>query len=650
MTYITDLPDDDAIREGLSYAYDFWQPRNKFISDMRDSMEGKNKIEAPTNTSYKIRTLHTYGMASVVNEKAARFSHLPVIQVVPAGDERDDRAASSELEKALNVATQEMERRSDGDVWSRCVLDAIYLDEGVERIERAPAAFWPEVVTLVDGKPTLPFEDELSMAAIKQYKKQYGIPLRSVYVPLENVFPIYEGATCVENYEIEVRTLRSVVRNPLFAKAAEFLQSASVGAREGLRQKVTIVHYTNAIWHAYYILTPSVIGGDTVTDWPDLTQQNLTNVGTPIFLHAYEHNCGEVIYNFIGGRFGGWKTSNNRIEGVGKGLLELNSASDEVVSQVFTNIRAKYWPTLLQKVDPDQRGYVPGNSTPRKLTVQEGQDLVIFKDEDVTPLFTPVDDPMIPWFYDKVHEQLGRLAGSPVIFGDRQPGVETGYHQSLQISQAEHLDEKIEQHLSAAAIRRVTIMLKHIKAMKSLGEVYVHTTETIQGKKYGKYFTISPEDLSPLPALDAQIRPPRPVDYMASIRAAREATDDRGGRGALLSDDTARATILNVQAPDAEEHKILVETERAKLIQSGVLGQKIMEALNLKLVAQNIPDGGNSTPAAPMAQEAAGRLQASKQAQTNAPVDTPMQTGMPTGQAQPEQALGTEITAAMGMG
>ena len=654
MSYITDLPDESEIRESLQYAYDFWQPRNEFINDMRVMLSGANKIDVPANTSYKIRTLHTYLLAAFVNEKAARFSNLPLIQVIPRSDEQSSRVESSDLERAINVAMQEMERRSDGDVWSRAIIDAICLDEGVERIERAPAAFWPEVVTLINGKLETPFEDELTKAAIKQYKKQYGIPIRSVYVPLENVYPIYEGPTPVENFEVEIRSLRDVLRNPLFKNSEGILRTTLDNShpREGIRTKVTIVHYTNANWHAYYALTPSVIGNDTATDWPQLNQMALQSIGEPVLLHSYEHKLGEVPYNFIPGRFGGWKTGTNRIEGIAKGMLELNAANDEVTSQVFTNIRAKYWPTLLQKIDPDQRGYDVG-AAPKKLAVPEGQDLVIYKDESVEPLFKPVNDPMVPWFVDKLNEQMGRLAGSPVLFGQRQPGVETGYHQSLQITQAEHLDEKIEQHLSIAAVKRATLILKHCKAMESFGEVYVHTTEMVGGTKYGKYYAIDPKSLAPLPIMDAQIRPPRPVDFMASIRAAREASDDRGGKGPLLSDDTIRQDILNVQAPDSEEHKILVETEKSKMIASGIITQKAMEALNLKLVANQVPEAATGTPA-PMATEAANRImnpQVPQGTPQPAPVSSaPMQTGMPTGQSQPEQANGIAIANAMGLG
>ena len=655
--YLTGLPEPDEIRNSLQFAYDYWQNRNKFITDARQYLSGLNAIQAPKDTPYKIRTMHTYMLASVINEKAARFMQMPTIQAIPVDESDEARRKSSELELAINSAMFEMERRSDGDVWSRAVLDAIFLDEGVERVERAPAAFWPETITKVDTEPTLVFEDELRDAI----KKEYGIPLRTVYVPLENFFPIYEGPNLVESFEVELRSLRSVLRNPLFDKASMALQgySANTATTEGLRTEVSIVHYVNSKYHAYYAMLPvGTANMDGAYNWPNLTGIGLTALGNPVLLHAYEHNLGQSMYNCIAGRFGGWKSSTNRIEGVGKGLLELNQAADEIASQVFTNVRAKYWPSLLQKVDPDQRGYQPGGSEPKALVVPEGQNLVIFKDEEIEPLFKPVDDPIVPWIWDKIVEQISRLGGSPVVFGGRQPGVETGYHQSLQITQSEHLDEKIEQHLSFGAINRATIMLKHIKAM-DLGKVYAHAVEQGKGgRTYSAYHSIDPNDLRPLPRLDAQVRKPRPVDFAASIRAAREASDERQGKGPLLSDDSIRQDLLSIQAPDIEAHKILVETQKRKLLASGVLDQEIAQKLNLLLVAQSTPTpaaGGNVPPALQGAAQQLTQQQQATQQQTQQAVQqpsvtasgTPLPTGMPAGQSQPEQAAGQELFSAM---
>ena len=658
--YYTGLPTDNEIREGLSYVHDLWRDRNKFIMQVREILDGRNTIEAPKATPYKIRTVHSYSLASIANEKAARFTQLPTIQVVPSNESKDARSESSKLELAINTALGEMERKSDGDVWSRIVVDAIILDEGVERIERAPAAFWPEVVEInEDGDVSLPFEERVNKELTTALKKQYGLPIRSIYVPLENFFPIYEGPTLVESYEVELRALRDVMRNPLFS-GKDKLRHFANDERTSLRTQISIVHYVNSIWHAYYAMSPSTTtyDGNQIL-WPDYTSTDLQTSGEPIFLYGYKHNLGHSLYNTIAGRFGGWKTSQNRIEGVAKGLVELNQATDEVLSQVLTNVRAKYWPTLVQEFDPELRGLETG-TPPAAVNIPEGQNFAIFKDEKVSPLFQPVDDPMVPWVFDKLQDQLGRLGGSPVIFGQSQPGVETGYHQALQITQAEHLDEKIEQHLSIGAARRAQILLQHIKAM-DLGEVYVHYTETSRkGSKTGKYYTINPNQLSPMPRLDAQVRRPRPVDFAASIRAAREASDERQGKGPILSDDTIRSDILSITAPDIEEHKIRVERQELKIWESGIIDIKVMEALNIKLATAGVPTDVNAANAAPAAQEAASQLIGEQPPSGNGaspngvpqpqPSATPLPSGQPVGQSQPEANAGLEIANALSTG
>ena len=646
--YYKGLPTDAEIREGLSYVHDYWRERNKFIAQIREMLDGRNTIEAPKSTPYRIRTVHSYSLAAIANEKAARFTQLPTIQVVPTDETREARAKSTDLETAINVALQEMERRSDGDVWARAIIDAIVLDEGVERIERAPAAFWSEVIQLdEDGNVSLPmesgpFDKELTTAA----KKAQGLPIRSLYVPLENFFPIYEGPNIVESYEVELRSLRDVMRNKNWGNK-EKLAHWSADEKTSLRTQVSIIHYVNSIWHAYYAIAPTTTTHDGAQIlWPDYTSTELAVAGEPIFLHAYKHNLGMSMYNCMSGRFGGWKTSHNRIEGVAKGLLELGQGLDEVLSQVLTNVRAKYWPTMLQEFDAEARGIDTG-AAPAPVNIAEGQNLAIYKDEDVRPLFQPVDDPMVPWLYDKLQDQMSRLGGSPVTFGQNIPGVETGYHQALQISQAEHLDEKIEQHLSVGATNRARIMLQHIKAM-NLGEVYVNHTELRKsGKRSGKYFKIDPDDLVPMPRMDAQVRRPRPVDFAANVRAAREASDEREGKGPLLSDDSIRSDILSLTAPDVEEHKVNVERQRRKIWESGIMDVKILEALNIKLATQGVPTGPNG-PIAPAAEAAAGELmQPAAPTNGQVPSSTPLTPGQPTGMDQPEANAGREIAGAL---
>ena len=633
--YLEDLPTTEQLSQRLQFAFDYWRPRNDFIKDIRNTIEGNNPIVAPTTTQYKIRTMHTYLLAATINEKAARFVHQPRIQVIPEGIDPDARKTSSEMEKAIEIALFEMERLGDGDVWSRVVLDAILLDQGVERVERAQSAFWPELPK---------FEEDSDRV---KYKKEQGLPIRSLYVPLENFYPIYEGPNEVESFELETRSLRSVMRNPLFNSGILAQWAAD---NKNPKTQVTIINYCNHQTFAYYALAP---GGNVGSDvWPKMTPD--TMAGTPVLLHSYKHNLGETLYNTVAGRFGGWKTEHNRVEGINKGMMELNQRADEILSQALTNVRARYWPSLVFKVDPEKRS--PDGGAPKPLSVREGENITMFLGETLEPIFQTEHDEAVPWLFEKIQEQIGRLGGSPILFGGRQPGVETGYHQALQITQSEHLDDKIEQHLSFGAVKRATKILKHIKEMGE--EVFVHYVEQVDGKKTGNYLSIKPNELSPLPRMDAQVRRPRPVDFAASLRTAREASDDRGGKGPLLDDDTIRSTILNQSAPDEIEQKILIEKQKQNILESGLLDEIIKEKLNLKLVQKDRPQADLQTALAsdPALMSALQQLNLNgapaaggvSGATGGAVGGVPLPTGMPTGQSQPEANTGQEVAVAGG--
>ena len=91
----------------------------------------------PQNTKYKIKPVHTYMLASMVNEKMARYLPQPILQVVVSNAlSPEEREQSTLIERALNRIQYEMEIRGDGDVWGRVILDAILLDGGVERIAK----------------------------------------------------------------------------------------------------------------------------------------------------------------------------------------------------------------------------------------------------------------------------------------------------------------------------------------------------------------------------------------------------------------------------------------------------------------------------------------------------------------------------------
>ena len=158
-----------------------------------------------------------------------------------------------------------------------------------------------------------------------------------------------------------------------------------------------------------------------------------------------------------------------------------------------------------------------------------------------------------------------------------------------------------------------------------------------------------------MPRIDASVRRPRPVDFAANIRAAREASDERQGKGPLMSDDTIRADLLSMPAPDVEQHKIRVERQELKIWESGIVDTKVMEALNIKLTVAGIPTDVNAANASPAAAEAANQL-VSGQPQTNTngaingnvpPSPVPLASGQPTGMSQPEANAGKEIAGAL---
>lgn len=596
------LPSEEEVEERLNFAIEQWVGRNRMIQDTREMVAGGNAIAAPRSTQYVVRTGHTYMLAAIANEKSSRFLNIPEIQVIPTSNRPEARRKSTRLEQAVSVAFREMERNGDGDVWSRVVLDAILLDEGVEKIEAAPAAFWPELVEESDDpEEAHPYQVK---KARDEYKKARGLPIRSLYVPLENFFPIYSGPTLTESFEIEWRTLKDVLGNPLFDVDA---LGAYAQGKNAYKTLVPIIHHCNQEAYSYYACTPEDSRTGRGKSKRPITTPFLTK---PIHLYSYEHGVRRTIYNSVGGRFGGWKTSTNRIEGTNAGLLELNQKLDELYSQALTNVGAKYWPNLIQFVDPEQRAYSSG-TPPKPVTVKPGDPLTMFKGEDLKPAFVPQDDPMFMWAYDQIKEQIARLGGSPITFGLREPGVNTGYHQAQMITQAEHLDEKLEQHLAQGVINRASLVMLQVKALDE--DIWVHRIEKDpgSGKKSGEHLYISPKDLDPMPQLDARVRKTRPIDFVAAVRTALDASSEREGKGPLLDDDTIREDILGQGSPDVIEFKVLRQTQKNRIVNSGVIDRAITNKIGLKLAQEGTPevDSELATEADPAVVQASQMLQ-----------------------------------------
>ena len=651
----------------LQWAIDYWRPRNEYIAQVRDALEGLNKINVPVSAQYKAKAVHLYLIAAILNEKTARFLDIPRAQVIIDDPTDNDAVAfSSELEQALNIAAYEMERKGDGDVWSRGTSDLILLDEMVEKIQLISKSDWKELSehdtkllkAKADGKP---YDHPLLGDIRTDYKKEYGIPIRSLYVPLEYFLPIYDGSRLDESFEVEGRSLKACLDNPLFDK--EVLGEIPEDSYGGLSTVVPIIHYCDEHYYCSFTTTSSNVTYNTGASVTRLKPESMSIAGELVYLYGYEHGLGRSIYNCVAGRYGGWKTQHNRIEAVNKGILELSQAADELFSQVLTNTGAKYWPNLVFKVNPEYRPANPLGKPPEPPEVQSGQSITLFKDEELEPIFKAEEDPIIHWTMDIIKDQLSKLGGSAVLSGNKQPGVDSGYQYAQQISQAEHIDEKIEQHMRMGAVQHFTIMMLYIR---KLGEkVWTHYSETdqsdLKGRKLGKYISIDPKSLYPLPRIDARVRKPRPIDFLAAIRAAREASDDRQGKGPVLSDLTIRTDIMAIESPNIEERLVELQTQWNELKKSGIIQQKIGQAVGLKLAKKGVPQPtpeavAGVDPALHQAIQQVGQAQAAgaggigpdilRQVQEQMNNLNMKSGGMVTGESQPEARLGESIAGA----
>lgn len=592
-----DIPSEDTLTAQFNFLLKYWKNRNLFIRDMRRALGGLNDIEGPKSAQYVVKVLHTYILASIINEKSSRYLPRPVIQVVPDNPLDDEsRAKSTRIEQGINVGGYEIERRAGGDCYDRAVRDALLLDMGVQRIVSGHAAYWKDIVQrdteVASGKASAEVMNKLPPESEERllYKQEMGIPINKDYVPLEFFFPFYDGKSMPFSFEIEERSLYNVLNNPLYKNdiGKRTLNGLTLGPDGGLNQTVNIIQFANDNVHAYFLGGPGANTGNN--KYPRITPNSVQLSGKLMPLYAYEHGINRSIYNTYSGRFGGWKTDRNEIERVGKGIMELSQAADEIVSQVLTNVRATYWPSLNFQLDPEKRGFGTGNSKPEPPKIKEGEGIVTFVGEAVAQIFKPEENPMAMWLFDTIQTQIGRLAGSSTLFGERAPGVDTGYNQAIQQTQAESLDNKQEQHLQAGAEEEALIVSLYAKRIgEPIPMVYVDEDKKTK-KKALKYATLDPDDLSPMPRFSAQVRKQRPVDYIAALRAFREATDDRGGKGPALSDDTAREELLSISGPDIEYNKILIESQKRELIANGFITDKVGEQANVKLAKTGTPN------------------------------------------------------------
>lgn len=590
--YRTELPSAGTLKALLARLVETYKVRDKFIAEMRDALEGKNAIKAPKSMQYKVVVSHTFHLAAIFNEKISRYRRLPELKILPFSSDADDRQKNEAQERALNLAIDGIDKNSDGHVWQAAIMDQNSLDAGVIRVERAPAAFWPEISVLdKTGKNKLMYlyedADEYNRAK-DQYLKQAGIPVRSVYVPLERVYPVFEGPRPVEVLEVEERSLRSVLANPQFDVSG---LNAAPGADGGVDQQIVILHYSNYKYHAYYAIGKGQNASNGAM-WPTVRRTNTLPLGTPILLHAYEHNLGRVPYVYMGGRGSGWRNGANRIDAVMRALLDLNQDADELHSQIRTFIRNVLWPTRVAYYSPEHRGADDG--VPKAPTIMEGETISMWVDEKIENLVANIPEfQLAQWTYDTIKERMSELAGSAALFGQNQSGVYAGYHYQAQVTQSQHLDAMVESSMANAAVDYADLIFRHVR---ELGEkVYVHAVDKdAAGPVTGKYLFIDNTSLEPWPLLSAKVKDRGPMDPLAAGQAAVALTTVRPGHNTpLASDRYVREMILDIEDPDQMELDIWEESTKRKLLQGEFMAGIVAQRVGMML-AQD--DSGQMTP------------------------------------------------------
>lgn len=592
--------------------------RDRLVRRFREALDGRNGIKQPKSMQYKTVVFHTRHLNAVMNEKASRYRSTPEVKIVPVGRNGRSTDASKEkaeqLSKALNGMFYQLERQGSDAVWKNVIWDLHVADAACEKWLAAPNVFWPKLVPYklkyVDSDSGEEYEDPEPKddlmrqfsdkkeydKAKEEYKRTCGMPLTRMHVPIERFYPVFEGQMLVEGFEVSERSLRSIMNNKLF-KSSVLLGYGS-GKDGGLSQDVVIMEYSNAVWHAYYALAPSSTNRGA---WPNMATTKQLNMGQPVLLHAYQHGLGRPVFNYIVGRGGGWVHGESRQEGVMEALLELNQQADELNSQIATFVRNTMWPTRAIKYNPEHRGADEGLPTPPK--IEEGGTIPLWMGEEIVGLEANIPEfQLATWQFDQIMDRMNFLAGSRSLFGERQAGVNTGYHAQINLNQAKNLDSQIENALVRGAINGIELALLHVKALNE--KCYIFAVE--QGpaeKKTGEWLSIDPKDLDPLPQISVKVIDPQPNDLLIAAQTAMTLTQIRPGHDTpLLDDATARLHVLGFSDPEDIERKVRAQALMSKMFASPAIVTDLSTRLGFEIMQRQSAivspeDAGDASPA-----------------------------------------------------
>lgn len=604
-------PEGEYIQELFKDLLEYHSTRNKWVGIMRAHAEAEHELEMPQVQHVQVHKLNLWSVRTYLNERLARFLPNPRIRVLPSGKGDPAIQRASAIEKAINSAYYWMRRKNDD--WGKAIADVLLCEGGVLRLEVNTAAAWPKLIRneedgeddITRGMPTgveelEGWEDEetvkgklgVALAARKkarnEYKKSQPFIISRTYVPLEAYYPSPDSDITEECIELEFRSLRKVLANK------QFLPEGIDSLRRGLGEKkatfkahVPILRYCGDGIYAYYAL-PDTLETDNSEDsfLSKFLKDGEQQVGVPVLLYWYETGIDRPIYTEIAGMHGGWTSGDQRLTiGRIKALASLDTKKDEAASQAWTNMRETAWPTWKLKVSKNRPA--SADSSQRALDqIRPGaaQDIVLFEDEDLSPVMQHRENPYYADIMDRIDEAMAKIGGAPGLSGIHQPGIEGGFQENTLLQQADSQFARIENNIVTSAQNEALLFLDLIKSIGE--EVFIRAREKDEksGKMYFEELMLSPEMLTPRPEVDAVVKARAVGNESLGLRNYASAITDVNGPGtAAMTRNTARETFLDMEYPDDEGLGVVIERVTDNL-KYPVLQAEIERQYNLSTV------------------------------------------------------------------
>lgn len=664
--YTLDLPSPEKLRTLWLDVVAQDKQRMDIIRDLREHINGLNKIPVPNAVGFKAEPQHAYLLRNANTAKASRFRHFPEYMVAPQYNKRGNIEPAEEkraslIEKWHARLGEQWEQQSS--VWQRMVEDSISYFVAGERIECAPASDWKDVIQLEDDFKTgmYPYEEKAYNEAREKTKRSAGVPIRSIHVPPDALHWIREGNTTTEVFEVERRDLRAVISNPLFADS-DFVKNIRSDEVK-LSQKLTVLHYSNHVYHAYYALAPS--GSASLRDrFPTGEELSRDAAGQPMLLYSYEHGIGRCIYNIIWGPRGPWDGNVDDMLGRLAALRDLSADADKYKTWLATAARRLGLPTYQQTFDRDQRVDTT-DSRPKPIEVEEGGMISLWKGEEIRIIPNNFDIATLQYAYRDTEDKFHAMAGVQSRYGIHQEGAATGYHEAFLLQQSQSTERAQEIALKHGAEGRADIVNRYIKYRIEEEVPIAHSELRPGGRTAYQYIAIGPKELDPMPIMTATVIAPTPQDFNKALANAQNALRPVDGTGRPIMDrQTVGTQILQIQNYDEVERRIDIEQQEAIAMQSPAFTNRIIELMMTQLAKDEAQKASpeqfmNADPALMQVGDMAAQTGETAPMGGMSP-DTAMGLanasgmqgvggGMPEGMAQPQQVMGLTDVAMDGL-